>query len=586
MTEINQFDAENKDQEPGLDSSTLAENTEASSIAENELKTIQEEVLPEVVESKNEISQLEDQRQREEQELAKLLETIEKNESKMISLKEQMNALEERRYEIQNEIESVLGTQEDLSHWIEERRESFAFKLRSKLRDTKAILDSDESRIRLFMANPMELNRNFYAEIRKWFMKRLNWNIFIASFSIGLLLAVKHFEKSLNSLLLNLFDKSFLRSGLDYFLNEILGLSVAQLIFIILGLFFLAFLALLQAYSRRTSEYRMEIAQSLAITEVMEKTVSKVRMDRERIDSLHPQVDQILEILSLGLHSPWKIDEKYLSFEGQVPDTHQLPESVEVASPTPESSKRVFEQLVSRTMNHIQTRRWRADAYEAAISALAADVGFGTGDNSATRELDEDQRRNGKRQILLSSPNKVEVLTSIGDELIKKVAATVQEKVLPLAHPEVYSLRPDELDGLELGDSLVESTDLKISAWEEKLAEIAGLASPWSIATFSTLGRNNHLHDVAPKSIFIASDRVCKKAASKVLARPEVFSGTRPFEVAIRVDLSDWHKPEELAVFQNYVPSSEELDRREKAEIAPSVSGSEGENVDPGGTLL
>jgi hypothetical protein len=497
-----------------------------------------------------------------------------------------MNALEARRYEIQNEIESVSGTREDLSHWIEERRESFAFKLRSKLRDTKGILDSDELKIRKFMDDPIKVNRNFYAEIRKWFMKRLNWNFFITSFSIGLLLVVKHFENSLNSLLLNLFDRSFLKFGLDYFLNEILGLNVAQLIFIILGLFLLAFLALLQAYSRKTSEYRMEIAKSLAITEVMEKAVSKVRIDRERIDSLHPQVDQILEILSLGLHSPWKIDEKYLSFEGQVPDTHQLPESVEVASPTPESSKRVFEQLVSRTMNHIQIKGWRADAYEAVINALAADVGFGTGENSATRELDEDQRRNGKRQILLSSPNKDEVLTSIGDELIKKVAATVQEKVLPLAHPEVYSLRPDELDGLELGDSLVENTDLKISAWEEKLAEIAGLASPWSIATFSTLGRNNHLHDVAPKSIFIASDRVCKKAASKVLARPEVFSGTRPFEVAIRVDLSDWHKPEELAVFQNYVPSSEELERRAKEETSLSTSDSGSENIDPDGALL
>jgi hypothetical protein len=39
--------------------------------------------------------------------------------------------------------------------------------------------------------------------------------------------------------------------------------------------------------------------------------------------------------------------------------------------------------------------------------------------------------------------------------------------------------------------------------------------------------------------------------------------GARPFEVAIRVDLSEWCKPDEVAVFSDFKPTQEQISRWE-----------------------
>ena len=37
--------------------------------------------------------------------------------------------------------------------------------------------------------------------------------------------------------------------------------------------------------------------------------------------------------------------------------------------------------------------------------------------------------------------------------------------------------------------------------------------------------------------------------------------GARPFEVAIRVDLSDWCKPDEVAIFSDFTATPEQIER-------------------------
>jgi streptogramin lyase len=40
--------------------------------------------------------------------------------------------------------------------------------------------------------------------------------------------------------------------------------------------------------------------------------------------------------------------------------------------------------------------------------------------------------------------------------------------------------------------------------------------------------------------------------------------GARPFEVAIRVDLSAWCKPDEVAIFSDFKPTQEQVERWSK----------------------
>jgi hypothetical protein len=273
----------------------------------------------------------------------------------------------------------------------------------------------------------------------------------------------------------------------------------------------------------------------------------------------------------LGLHSPWAIDPKYLAFEGVLPDASKLPESLDVSVPTAKSSQRVFPQLVFRALNQIQQPGWREAAFENAIQKLSESAGFGAPDG-ALRELDQDQRRSGKRQMIISLEDKESVLIEIGERMVKEFAAVVQAKVLPFAQPEVISLRPDVLSNLELSDDLVGTSEEDVSPWEQRLSEIAGAGSPWAPGTFSARGQMAARHERKPDSVFIATDRATQYAHKEVNSFKEVYSGTRPFEVSIRVDLSEWCHPEELAIFQDYQPSEDELKERESRESKQTVT--------------
>jgi hypothetical protein len=211
-------------------------------------------------------------------------------------------------------------------------------------------------------------------------------------------------------------------------------------------------------------------------------------------------------------------------------------------------------------MNEIQTSGWRSEAHTEIIQKLAESIGFGN-NGMAIRELDDDQRKSGKRQLILTAGQNLEPAEQIGEALVEKFTRVTQEKVLPIAQPDVVSLRPDPLEGLRLDGSLGTSSAVPISKWEEKLAEIADLASPWSISTFSGKGQALNRHQEV-ESLFIASSRVpAKEGVAKTVA---VYPGARPFEVAIRVDLSAWCKPDEVAIFSDFKPTSEQVERWSK----------------------
>ena len=461
--------------------------------------------------------------------------------------------------EIEGEnLEERMRVQEEFTHWVAKRRSSYAWQLLNRLEGHQKNLELDEKLIRDFSESAVSFPEGFGESLRKWFMKRFWMNFSISWVAILLLLLVNKFSAQLSSFLVNMFDgNSFLKTGLNAFLQQAIGMTLGQVIGSIFGVSFLHFFGLLFAFSRKNSEHRQLIAVETERTLAMEKGINEVRNARELIDSLHPQVPQILEVLSLSLHRPWVIKSDSLLFSGSVPDTATLPSCVEVAVPVISRKSLKYEELVLKTMNKIQTPAWRAEAHNAIIQRLAESIGFGS-DGMAIRELDDDQRKSGKRQLILTAGQNLESAELIGEKLVEKFTRITQEDVLPDAQPDVISLRPNPLEGLELDGSIGSSSSVPISKWEEKLGEIADLASPWSISSFSEKGQALNRHNQV-ESIFIASSRVpAKEGVEKTVA---VNPGARPFEVAIRVDLSAWCKPDEVAIFSDFKPTQEQVER-------------------------
>jgi hypothetical protein len=455
-------------------------------------------------------------------------------------------------------LEERIRVQEDFTHWVAKRRSSYAWHLLSRLETHKKNLELDEKLIRDFSESAVSFPEGFGESLRKWFMKRFWMNFSISWIAIILLLLVNKFSAELSSFLASIFNgNSFLKAGLNAFLQQAIGMTLGQVIGGIFGFSVLHFFGLLFAFSRKNSEHKQLVAEESGRALAMENGIDEVRNARELIDSLHPQVPQILEVLSLSLHRPWVIKSDSLLFSGSVPDTATLPSCVEVAVPTISRKSPKYEELVLRTMNEIQTSAWRSEAHTEIIQRLAESIGFGS-DGMAIRELDDDQRKSGKRQLILTAGQNLESAEQIGERLVEKFTRITQERVLPEAQPDVVSLRPNPLEGLELDGSLGSSTSAPVSKWEEKLGEIADLASPWSISTFSETGQTANRHNQV-ESIFIASSKVpAKEGVEKTVA---VNPGARPFEVAIRVDLSAWCKPNEVAIFSDFKPTQEQLER-------------------------
>ena len=495
--------------------------------------------------------------------------TLEKSAQELEALRatfaEEIIEIEKLRENLEVEIELHVSVREDLNQWISARKESFAWKLTDKLRSFERDLSKDEAELKEFSKNEPDLDFEFGAKTRQWVMKSIAIPFLVISGIIALIEIVRENSGSTNLPDPNNPAVSIPTNNLDIWLDKNLSLTHQQINIWLVALMIMIFIGVLFAFSRKTSEYRQVVAEEAQLTKKMEESVHNVKNERERLDSLHPQVPQILELLSLGLHKPWEIDAKYLAFEGEVPDASKIPESLDISVPTQKSSSRVFPQLVHGALNEIQKPGWRQQAFERAIQRLSESAGFGE-PNTALKELDSDHRRKGKRQILVGLQGKSEILTQVGDELVREFASTVQEKVLPFAQPDVISLRPDALAHLLLTDNLVSGVNEDVSPWESRLSEIAQAGSPWSPSTFSARGQNAARHEKKPESVFIASDRATQHAHKEVSSFKEVVSGTRPFEVSIRVDLSEWCHPEELAIFQDYQPSAAELDERVKRE--------------------
>ena len=493
-----------------------------------------------------------------EDEIRKRIATL---ETEITKLAESASLSDQQMEAKGDELENLVGVQEEFTDWVTKRRASYAWQLMNRIKGHERDLALDEKLIRDFSESAPVIPEGFGESTRKWFMKRFWLNFSISWIAVIILLLINRFSDELSTWIANAFGgRSFLKMGLDFFLRQAIGLSLPQLISVIFGFSLLTFIGQLFAYSRRNSEYQQLVAEESNRTLAMEKGIDSVKQARERIDSLHPQVPQLFEVLSVGLHQPWIVNNESLMFNGSIPDTAKLPSCVEVAVPTITAKSPKYEELVNKAMNQIQIPGWRAEAFKNIMQSLAESIGFGS-NNMAVRELDEDHRKTGKRQLVVTASKNPDPATLIGEALVEHFTRVVQEKVLPFSQPQVVSLRPDPLAGLQLDGSLSMSGSVYEVNWQEKLAEIADLASPWSALSFSDKGTANNRHQHV-ESLFIASERVPSREG--VVKESAVNPGARPFEVAIRVDLSEWCKPDEVAVFSDFKPTKEQLERWER----------------------
>lgn len=454
--------------------------------------------------------------------------------------------------------EAVLESQDDFVHWVDLRHSSYAWKLQQQLEVYRAKMSVDEAAVRQFTAEENLLEFGFGEKTRNWFMRQFLRNFFITNGALAVIFLLRKYANQILDAIFNSFSSESFRTFLMSLVYDIVGPWFWRIVGAAFGLSLAHFIALLFAYSRRMSEYSRHVQVESQRSKAMSEGVHQVREGRERLDSLYPQVIQVIDLISHGLHHPWKVDEVHRNFKSRLPDASRLPASLDLSVPSISEHSALYEELVAKAMNEIQVPGWREEAFNIGMNRMANALGFGA-NGMAVRELEEDQRRSGKRQLIISGAAGDAPLYVYGSELLEKFTAIIQERVVPTVQLEVTSLKPDPLGDLELTGSLLPHEESG-SLWETKLAEVAGHAAPWSSGTFSTAGAAAKKH-LTLESVFIGSDRVSRLAVSGVESHAEVHPGSRPFDVSIRVDLSQWCKPNEVAIFEDYEPTPDQLSR-------------------------
>jgi hypothetical protein len=539
--ELEETSTEELNLETTIDNITEPEILEVSSSAPADLPAI--EIVSEVLEEKvEEILTLEQE--------VELINEQNKQAKKRIS--EIKVALREKENDLGNleiKIEFLNTAYESLSSWYENKSKSFTSKFLNRLSEVKSLLDSDEFKVRDWLSKGIEIDINFIKRLRTWFVKR---------YLISLLFA------GVITLIIFLFDrynKEEFRQSLSN-----LSLTVMDIYAITWIIYLLYLLGLLFSYSRKLSRHRRELSIASSKAAGMLQSLDYIKDARLRIDSLHPQMEQYLHILSAAIHTPWKVPNDLLNFTTTKPETEYLPESLDIAAPYLGPNDNEFWVLVNKTVSKIFVKGWRALAFEKLVAKMSENAGV----SISTGEMDRDARRHGLRSMFIKLHDEGinlenDVLIQAAREKIKEVIPIVQKEILPSSNLKVSSVKIDPLDGLEISDNLIDSSENNF-AWDEYLALISGYASPWSPLVFSNEGILRGRREKINRSFILGNSRLAHLGKEGIDFIESLSESTRPVDLLLRVDLSNWCSAGEVKVFEGMPISDIEANLEEKLE--------------------
>jgi hypothetical protein len=211
----------------------------------------------------------------------------------------------------------------------------------------------------------------------------------------------------------------------------------------------------------------------------------------------------------------------------------------------------------------------------AALEKLIKKIAESTGLPFDLGKVDRDARKNGLRKLLLKTHAESlvglnEILYEIAREEIREMVPLVQKQILPESNLMVSSIKFDPLEGLALGDDLVDQPRDEVK-WDAFLEAISGPCAPWSQLVFSEHGILKDRHDNVNRSFILGIEKFRDTRDIHTTFVESSNKATRPVDLLLRVDLSDWCAAGEVSIFKGMEISDTE-DNIENALEENSIS--------------
>jgi hypothetical protein len=419
--------------------------------------------------------------------------------------------------------------QESLRSWISQRSGSYMY--RTVMRG-----ETEVARARASFSNAQNLFEGLeLPEIkpliaaRKRFSRRLLISTLVILGLFSLLLILKSKTAALASLPI----VGFLAS-----------ISVVTIVAYAFGVWVAAFFAGMSSYHREWSQHEIAIRRTLSDLQWARSTMYEMRRETARLESLHLQLRDWLELLAQGLLNPWSIDPR-LSDQGALQiDEDKFPVAIGLAQAT-DGDMTSLARLQREAITRILRPGWRDRAFQDHVKEIGSRLGFEENQFSVVR-LEEDlpEASNNTRTILRDRLLDSEVLRALGKEKLREISVHVQIRALAEARPPIAVAYEDPLAGIDPLSGLISAEQSEVT-WDEFLLEIAGSPGqpnpPMTLKSFTTLGRGESWH-MRAKTYLLMPGRLTTHDRVKSLIDAKINTyaddDSRPLDLLVRVDIT------------------------------------------------
>lgn len=458
--------------------------------------------------------------------------------------------------EVNAEIDEFQEAQVGLRTWVSSRSRSFAWRLLKALKGHSETLDSEYAQLREVVDQPIAVTGETPSALQDRFMKRVLLTIGI-TFTVFLVVTVlkNNFPQLQNW-----------QSWANPFAwpTWLLALVMA-------GIFVVVWVLLVISYYRANSQRRHRLSVAQNYVNFLATTTESMRIERQRLNTLHAQVPEYLKYLSEVLHRPWvppvirtnnaaagmsanesvTVTAEEIVFDSSRPDAEYLPAFMRLAE-VPELTGGDKEQaLVRDAIQAVLEPGWRYSALARLLAEVERALSL-PADSLAPVRLDRDPRL---RETVIEALEATSARTEAGRDMLKSLARQIQVSVMDTIHPPVKNIAPDPLSELDLDTDFIDGTNRHLVEWDDFLSENLGDPGAWSPAAFSSEGRQ-----AIPtvKSEAYGAERLEPRVDSKVDFHKLAERTARPIELSIRVDRTQNPlDPLLFAVFEGYVKPAE-----------------------------
>jgi hypothetical protein len=311
-----------------------------------------------------------------------------------------------------------------------------------------------------------------------------------------------------------------------------------------LGVLIVTLIGILARYYLGWSHFEREVEVVLWRLEGIAEDVQHSRQEFQRLESLHGQAREWMDLLSIAIHDPWEVNPHWLDDDAELLGRDALPFAMQVAQIDAKDLAAAV-RLKRLTSEALLVKGWRAAAFERLLGEIRDRLGLDSS-RFGVDALDGDlpHASNNSRRILRDHVSDPDILEAVARFELHNLIENVQSSSLNGARPSVSRQVADPLDAISSDIEGIENGSGQLTWDEFLLGSLVGEGrhvtplSGLSVAPYE-LQRGYHQQ---VESYLLVPERLAPSLVfaedSKMSAVPYGDEIARPLELVLRVDIA------------------------------------------------